>query len=62
MSEDLERWRAWIGRHEEVADTIDLGRARAILAVVFETNHEVIRITHHNDIAAAAVTPPPFDP
>ena len=34
MSEDLERWRAWIGRHEEVADTIDLGRARAMQATL----------------------------
>jgi len=34
VSEDLERWRAWIGRHEEVADTIDLGRARAMQATL----------------------------
>ncbi len=34
MSEDLERWRAWIGRHEEVADTIDVGRARAMQATL----------------------------
>ncbi len=34
MSEDLERWRAWIGCHEETEDTIDVGRARAMQATL----------------------------
>ncbi len=37
-------------------------QARRRLAVVLETDHEVIRITYHNHIATAAVFPPPLDP
>ena len=37
-------------------------QTRRCLAVVLETDHEVIRITHNNHIAAAAVLSPPLDP
>jgi len=37
-------------------------QARPRLAVMLETDHEVIRITYHHHIAAAAVLPPPLDP
>lgn len=30
--------------------------------MTLETDHEVIRIADHHHIAAAAVSPPPFDP
>lgn len=48
---------------------VELGEPRAEfiqtrrrLAVVLETDHEVVRITHYHHIAAAAVFPPPLDP
>ena len=34
MSADLDRWRAWVGREETVADVIDAGRARAMQAAL----------------------------
>ena len=34
MSGDLDRWRAWVGREETVADVIDAGRARAMQAAL----------------------------
>jgi hypothetical protein len=35
---------------------------RTRLVVILKTDHEVIRITHNNHIAAAAVLAPPLDP
>jgi len=34
MTEDLERWRAWLGHREATADTLDLNRARALQATL----------------------------
>ncbi len=41
---------------------VEFFQARRCFAVVLETDHEVIRITHHDHVAAAAVIPPPLDP
>ncbi len=37
-------------------------QTRRGLAMILETDHEVIRITYNYHIAAAAILPPPFDP
>ena len=34
MTDDLERWKAWIGRREQACDTIDPGRAEAMQATL----------------------------
>jgi hypothetical protein len=41
---------------------VEFFQTRRRLAVVFETDHEVIRITYHHDITAAAIISPPLDP
>ncbi len=41
---------------------VEFFQTRRCLAVFLEADHEVIRISNHNHIAAAAVFPPPLDP
>jgi len=41
---------------------LEFFQACRCLAVARETDHEVIRITYYDHIAAAAVLPPPLDP